>query len=191
MTIELKDTINDDAKYEYRDFCSCVRNQIIDAYKTYFYLKALEKKCPNRKMLSWSKQEYIEFLIRCFQERFVLSINKLVVDSGAEKYCVKNLKSFIKQNLASFFDESSLALSKKENKLIESQIKKYRDRYIAHNLRNLNNLTLYISKIKPLLDEIRDYYNKLLIDDLLCEKIAITNNEISGLEQFCENGLCL
>jgi hypothetical protein len=35
MTIELKDTINDDAKYEYRDFCSCVRNQIIDAYKTY------------------------------------------------------------------------------------------------------------------------------------------------------------
>lgn len=189
MKIELKETISDETKIEYIDFCRNVQNQIIDAYKTFFYLKAVEEKHLIKREMPWSEQAYVEFLIRCFQERLVLSVNKLAIDSGSEKYCVKNLRSFIKRELASSFDEHGLVLSINSNKKMEEQIKDYRDKFIAHNLRGSREISLYMSQMKSLLDEVKVYYNKLLLDELLPGKMVVTDIDISGLERFCKMGL--
>ena len=170
-------------------FAEMCKTKLLMRTKPFFYLKAVEEKHLIKREMPWPEQAYVEFLIRCFQERLVLSVNKLAIDSGSEKYCVKNLRSFIKRELASSFDEHGLVLSINSNKKMEEQIKDYRDKFIAHNLRGSREISLYMSQMKSLLDEVKVYYNKLLLDELLPGKMVVTDIDISGLERFCKMGL--
>lgn len=178
---------------EYTNRIESIESNIINAYIDYFYLIEIGKFMKRIHYTSLTNfvfndsLNFIKGIMLSFQKEFSLIIWKIFLDTDGKANTIYNLRNALNKD---YLFLKPLNIKNIDTATYKEEIKKLnylRKTYLAHSDMNTESTKIDLKNIKSLLNNIVEFYNKLLFDDMV--KSAIDDEKIKRLEQKSKNAV--
>ena len=119
------------------------------------------------------------------KQKVCLNISKLIFDKGNDVLTIYQMQDFIRTNLNIIISEPHITIATD----LESSITIMRNLYISHNLHTNNDCTVDMRELKPLLDKIYNFFQKLWIKNFVTDRLFISDGYFEFIESTFINSV--
>lgn len=173
--------ITNEITSRYLEFYETIYETIYETYRCLFYLEGIRDVFGDNYKLKGFKYEYfIKDSIRFIQQKICLNIWKLLIDNENDSLSIYKMKGFIYNDLKYIVNVKGIVIASD----LENRIKKMRNNFISHNLQSVVDVTVEIKELRPLLDNIYNYFQKLWIKNFVDDSLFISDGYFESLEKL-------
>lgn len=173
-------------QHQYLEYYETIMETIKETYRCFFYLEGLEQNFGNYKCSGYNYEMFVKDIIKLLQQKVCLNICKLIFDAkGNDILTIYKMKNYIQDALNVKVDEPPINVDTK----LQNSIVNMRNHFIGHNLKTKNNLSVDIRKLKPLLNKIYKFFQKLWIKNFVNDSLFISDGYFDFLKEHCINSV--
>ena len=173
--------ITEGIEHRYLEYYETISETIIETYRCLFYLEGLEQHFGNYKCSGEDFELLMKDIIKLLKQKVCLNINKLIFDNGKDVLTVYQMQNYIRDNLKVNINEPHIKIDSQ----LRNSIINMRDIFIGHNLQTDKTCSVDMRELKPLLDKIYGFFQKLWIKNFIDDSIFIADGYFDFLKNHC------
>lgn len=173
--------ITEENTHRYLEFYETISETIKETYRCLFYLEGLEQHFGAYKCSGDDFEILIKDIIKLLKQKVCLNIHKLIFDDGTKVLTIYKMQYYIRSTLKTDINERTIKVETK----LRNSIMNMRKNFIGHNLQTDNDCSVEMKDLKPLLDKIYDFFQKLWIKNFVNDSIFIADGYFDFLKNYC------
>lgn len=178
--------INKDNTTRYLEFHNTIFETIHETYRCIFYLDAVKEMFgKSYQCKGYAFEYFFKDMVKFIKQKICMNIWKLLIDKGKDSLTVYKMKEFINHTFNCKINVKNIKISAD----MEDNISGLRNVTISHNLHTDTCYKVDTVGLKPLLNEIYEYFQKLWIENFVDDSLFIADGYFENLEVLYKNSI--
>lgn len=178
--------ITNENKRLYLEYYETIWETIKETYCCLFYLEGIGQHFgENYKCTGKPYEFFIKDIIKLLKQKICLNVNKLIFDKGKNVLTIYKMQNYIREHFNVIITEPHI----KVEATLEDLITNMRHTFISHNLHTDNDCSVDMRDLKPLLDKIYNFFQKLWIKNFITDGLFISDGYFDFYKSFYINAV--